>query len=208
MNLDDIAGVAGVAHAPHGTPQGVVVLTHGAGGSRESPLLKQLCDEWARRGWLAVRYDLPYRRRRPIGPPSGSAATDREGVAEAVTLARTLADGPVVAGGHSYGGRQTSMAVADGRLTVDLLTLFSYPLHPPGKPERKRTEHLPHIATPTVFTHGTSDPFGTVDELRAAAALIPAPTEIVEVTGARHDLGSKTLDVPALAVNAAMRLLR
>lgn len=205
MNLDDIAGVA---HAPHGTPQGVVVLTHGAGGSRESPLLKQLCDEWARRGWLAVRYDLPYRRRRPIGPPSGSAATDREGVAEAVTLARTLADGPVVAGGHSYGGRQTSMAVADGRLTVDLLTLFSYPLHPPGKPERKRTEHLPHIATPTVFTHGTSDPFGTVDELRAAAALIPAPTEIVEVTGARHDLGSKTLDVPALAVNAAMRLLR
>lgn len=208
MNLDDIAGVAGVAHAPHGTPQGVVVLTHGAGGSRESPLLKQLCDEWARRGWLAVRYNLPYRRRRPKGPPSGSAATDREGVAEAVTLARTLADGPVVAGGHSYGGRQTSMAVADGRLTVDLLTLFSYPLHPPGKPERKRTEHLPHIATPTVFTHGTSDPFGTVDELRAAAALIPAPTEIVEVTGARHDLGSKTLDVPALAVNAAMRLLR
>ena len=89
-----------------------------------------------------------------------------------------------------------------------MLTLFSYPLHPPGKPERARTEHLPDITVPTVFTHGTSDPFGTPDELRDAAALITAPTEVVEITGARHDLGSKTLDVPALAVDAALRLLR
>jgi predicted alpha/beta-hydrolase family hydrolase len=87
-----------------------------------------------------------------------------------------------------------------------VLTLFSYPLHPPGKPERARTDHLPRITVPTVFTHGTADPFGSIDELRPAAALIPAPIEIVEVTGARHDLGSKTLDVPALAVDAALRL--
>ena len=184
------------------------MLTHGAGGSRESPLLKQLCDEWARRGWLAMRYNLPYRRRRPKGPPSGSAATDRAGIAEAVALARTLADGPVIAGGHSYGGRQTSIAVADQTVTVDVLTLFSYPLHPPGKPERLRTEHLPRIAVPTVFTHGTRDAFGAIDELRAAAALIPAPTEIVEISGGRHDLGSKTLNVPKPAVEAALRLLR
>ena len=89
----------------------------------------------------------------------------------------------------------------------DVLTLFSYPLHPPGKPERARTEHLPRITVPTVFTHGTADPFGSIEELRAAVALVGGPTEIVEVTGARHDLGSKTLDVPALAVDAALRLL-
>jgi hypothetical protein len=100
----------------------------------------------------------------------------------------------------------TSMVIAEGAATVDVLTLFSYPLHPPGKPERARIDHLPHITVPTVFTHGTADPFGTIDELRPAAALIPAPTEIVEITGARHDLGSKTLDVPALAVDAALRL--
>ena len=121
---------------------------------------------------------------------------------------RELAAGPVIAGGHSYGGRLTSMAVADEGLALDVLTLSSYPVHPPGKPERARTEHLPCIAAPTVFTHGTSDPFGTIEELRAAAALIPAPVEIVEVTGARHDLGSKTLDVPVLAVDAALRLLK
>ena len=55
---------------------------------------------------------------------------------------------------------------------------------------------------PTVFAHGTSDPFGTSAEVRDAAALIPAPTQIVEIAGARHDLGSKTLDVPGLAVAA------
>ncbi|OBE93491.1 alpha/beta hydrolase [Mycolicibacterium elephantis] len=204
MNLEQIAGVA---HEPDAAPAGVVVLTHGAGGNRESPLLIRVCDEWARRGWLAVRYNLPYRRRRPKGPPSGSATTDQAGVAEAVAVARTLADGPVIAGGHSYGGRMTSMVVADGTADVDVLTLFSYPLHPPGKPERIRTEHLPRITAPTVFTHGTSDPFGSIDELATAAKLVAARTEIVEVTGARHDLGSTSLDVAAMAVDAALRLL-
>jgi predicted alpha/beta-hydrolase family hydrolase len=204
MNLEPIAGIA---HEPDGKAKGVVVLTHGAGGSRESPLLKKVCDEWARRGWLAVRYNLPYRRRRPKGPPSGSATTDQAGVVEAVELARALADGPIIAGGHSYGGRMTSMVVADQAVAVDVLTLFSYPVHPPGKPDRARTEHLPRIAVPTVFTHGTADPFGSPDEVRAAATLIAAATEIVSITGARHDLGSKTLDVPVLAVEGALRLL-
>jgi predicted alpha/beta-hydrolase family hydrolase len=207
MNLEDIAGVA---HEPEGSASGVVVLTHGAGGNRDSPLLQQVCDEWARRGWLAVRYNLPYRRRRPKGPPSGSAATDRAGIVEAIRLCRGLAGGPLIAGGHSYGGRQTSMVVAarEARpVKVDLLTLFSYPVHPPGKPERTRTEHLPDIRVPTVFTHGTSDPFGTPDELRAAAALVTGTTAVVEIAGARHDLRSKTLNVPALAVDAALQLL-
>ncbi|OBB95665.1 alpha/beta family hydrolase [Mycobacterium sp. 852002-30065_SCH5024008] len=207
MNLDQIAGIA---HEPDGPPAGVVVLTHGAGGNRDSPLLQQVCDEWARRGWLAVRYNLPYRRRRPTGPPSGSAAADRAGIVEAITLCRGLADGPLIAGGHSYGGRQTSMVVAAREaspIEVDMLTLFSYPVHPPGKPERTRTEHLPDIRVPTVFTHGTSDPFGTPDELRVAAALVTGTTAVVEIAGARHDLRSKTLNVAALAVDAALQLL-
>ncbi|KZS66647.1 alpha/beta family hydrolase [Mycobacterium ostraviense] len=204
MKLDRIAGIA---HQPDGRARGVAVLTHGAGGDRDSPLLQRVCDEWARRGWLAVRYNLPYRRRRPKGPPSGSGDADRAGIVEAIEVCRGLAGGPLIAGGHSYGGRQTSMVMATGAAEVAVLTLFSYPVHPPGKPERARTEHLPNITVPTVFTHGTSDPFGTLAELRDAAALIPAPTEIIEITGARHDLASKTLDVAALAVDAALRLL-
>ena len=202
MNLDDIAGIT---HEPSDTPTGVVLLTHGAGGSRESPLLQRMCDEWASRGWLAIRYNLPYRRRRPKGPPSNSAAGDQAGIVEAIEFAHSLTDGPVLAGGHSYGGRMTSMVAASGTVDLDVLTLSSYPLHPPGKPERARTEHLPDITIPTVFTHGTADPFGSIDELTAAAAIVSGPTEIVEITGARHDLGSKKLDVPGLAVDAALR---
>ncbi len=204
--LDDIAGVA---HEPDGAPTGVVLLTHGAGGSREAPMLIALCDEWAGRGWLAIRYNLPYRRRRPKGPPSGSAAADQAGIAEALTAVRGLGAGPLIAGGHSYGGRLTSMQVAGQPGIADELTLFSYPLHPPGKPDRLRTEHFGSITVPTVFTQGSSDPFGTLDELRAAAALIPGPTTIVEVSGVGHDLGArkgtKVLDVAALAVDAALR---
>lgn len=204
MNLDRIAGID---HRPDGFPEGVVVLTHGAGGNRDSPLLQQVCEEWAQRGWLAVRYNLPFRRRRPTGPPSGSGAADRAGIVEAITLCRGLADGPLIAGGHSYGGRQTSMVVAAGDAAVDVLTLFSYPVHPPGKPERARTSHLPAITVPTVFTHGTSDPFGTPEELNAAAALVGGTTAVVEIASARHDLRSKTLNVAALAVDAALQLL-
>ena len=207
MNVEDIDGVA---HHPDGVPRGVVVLTHGAGGSRESPMLIGICQQWARRGWLAVRYNLPYRRRRPKGPPSGSPAADLAGVAEAITAAGALSAGPVIAGGHSYGGRLTSMVAAEQSVALAALTLFSYPLHPPGKPERQRTDHFPAITVPTVFTHGSSDPFGSLPELRAAVGLIPAPTAIVEVNGARHDLavatGSKVLDVPAMAVEAALRI--
>jgi len=200
--------IAGITHEPEGTPVGVVMLTHGAGGNRESPLLIRICDEWASRGWLAVRYNLPYRRRRQKGPPSGSASSDRDGIVDALTLARSLADGPVIAGGHSYGGRQTSMVVVENPDLADALTPFSYPLHPPGKPDRLRTEHFGGITIPTVFTHGTADPFGSIAELREAAMLIPSAVAIVEVTGARHDLGSKTLDVPALAVDAALSAVR
>ncbi|WP_396925522.1 alpha/beta family hydrolase [Mycolicibacterium sp.] len=206
--MSELDEIAGVTHEPDGTPAGVVMLTHGAGGSRESPLLIRICDEWASRGWLAVRYNLPYRRRRPKGPPSGSAGGDRDGIVDALTMARSLADGPVIAGGHSYGGRQTSMVVVENPALADVLTPFSYPLHPPGKPDRLRTEHFSGITIPAVFTHGTADPFGTIDELREAVTLIPSAVQIVEVTGARHDLGSKKLDVPALAVDAALSALR
>ena len=202
--MNALEQIAGIMHRPEGTPAGVVMLTHGAGGSRESPLLIRICDEWAARGWLAVRYNLPYRRRRPTGPPSGSAA-DLAGIVEALAFAHTLTDRQVIAGGHSYGGRLTSMAVAAGSADVGTLTLFSYPLHPPGKPDRLRTEHFDAITVPTVFTHGSADPFGSIAELNTAAALTAGPTEIVEITGARHDLASKICNVPGLAVDAALR---
>ena len=72
---------------------------------------------------------------------------------------------------------------------MDALLLLSYPLHPPRKPEQLRTAHFPKLRTPALFVHGSRDPFGSLDELKSAMALIPAPVKLLEIDGAGHDLG-------------------
>src|SRR5690606_12325423 len=89
-------------------------------------------------------------------------------------------------GGRSYGGRMGSMAVAEG-LPAAGLVLLSYPLHPPGKPERLRVEHFGAIRVPTLFVSGDKDPFGTPDELAEHVAAIPGPVTTVMLPGA-HDM--------------------
>jgi uncharacterized protein len=83
---------------------------------------------------------------------------------------------------------------------VEALLLLSYPLHPPGRPERLRTEHFPRLRSPCVFVQGAVDPFGTPMELREAISLIPATTEMIAVAGAGHDLKRGRFDLaPVLA---------
>jgi predicted alpha/beta-hydrolase family hydrolase len=69
------------------------------------------------------------------------------------------------------------------------LLLLSYPLHAPGKPAQLRTAHFPKLNTPVLFVHGTRDPFGSLDEMRTAIQMIPAPVKLIEVEGGGHDLG-------------------
>jgi predicted alpha/beta-hydrolase family hydrolase len=101
--------------------------------------------------------------------------------------------GPIVMGGRSMGGRMTTMVAADvdgagpvGRLAG--LVLICYPLHPPGKPDKLRVEHLPKIPVPCLFISGTRDPFGSPDELERWTATIPVPVEHHWIDGGRHDL--------------------
>jgi hypothetical protein len=98
------------------------------------------------------------------------------------------------------------MLAADEPHLVDALLLFSYPVHPPGKPERLRTEHFPRLQVPCIFVHGTADPFGSPDELRAALALIAAPTQALVVEGAGHNLKRGRFDLGAV-VTATVRPL-
>jgi predicted alpha/beta-hydrolase family hydrolase len=99
--------------------------------------------------------------------------------------------GQVYLGGHSYGGRQSSMLCVEEPNLVAGLLLLSYPLHPPRRPEQQRTHHLPDLRTPTLFVSGTRDPFGTINELERALKMIPAKTKLLAVEGAGHDLGFK-----------------
>jgi predicted alpha/beta-hydrolase family hydrolase len=99
--------------------------------------------------------------------------------------------GKVFLGGHSYGGRQSTMLAAEDPDLAAGLLLLSYPLHPPKRPADLRTAHFPRLSTPALFVHGTRDPFGSVDEMRAAVQSIPGPHQILTVERAGHDLGGK-----------------
>jgi uncharacterized protein len=189
-------GVSGFLHRPEGDGERGLVLTHGAGGDCRAPLLIAAAEAFAARGIAVLRCDLPFRQRRRKGPPSPAhAAADRDGLRLAVAALRMIVPGRIFLGGQSYGGRQASLLAADMPELAAGLVLFSYPLHPPGKPERLRSEHFPRLRLPIVFVQGTADPFGSIAELEAATALIPAATQLIPVTGAGHDLKRGRFDL-------------
>lgn len=197
--------VRGYLHTPDTPNNNALVLTHGAGSNAQAPLLIALADVFAAAGLTVLRCDLPYRQARPYGPPGpGDAARDRAGLKNAIAAVQTLATGRIYLGGHSYGGRQSSMLCAelseqDPDLVAGLL-LLSYPLHPPRKPEQQRTQHLPDLRTPALFVQGTRDPFGSIAEVQQALKMIPGKTKLVAIDGGGHDLGfkgkSKSEDLP------------
>ncbi len=146
-------------------------------------------------GVEVLRIDFPYRlagRRAPDRPPVLIATV----VDAAQTLARTLRIAPrrIALGGRSMGGRMCSMAVADG-LPAAALVLVSYPLHPPGKPDRLRTEHFGALAVPCLFVSGTRDAFGSRQELETATGGIPGPVTHVWLEGGDHSLRGKDSQV-------------
>jgi uncharacterized protein len=150
-------GIRGFLHRPQHAGERGLVLTHGAGGNCRAPLLIAAAEAFCAHGLCVLRCDLPFRQRRPTGPPAPSAAAaDREGLRNAVEAIRGLVSGFVFLGGQSYGGRQATMLAADEPAIAASLLLFSYPLHPPGKPERLRTEHFPRLSVPAVFVQGTA----------------------------------------------------
>jgi predicted alpha/beta-hydrolase family hydrolase len=178
-----------VLHRPVSPNGSGIVLAHGAGSNADAPLLVQLSRAFADAGYLALRIDLPFRQQRPKGPPFPAfAARDRDGILRAVEAVQQLSRGRVLAGGHSYGGRQTAMAAAEHPEMAKALLLLSYPLHPPRRPDQKRTAFFPDLRVPALFVHGSADPFASLEELREAMALIPAHTDLLAVEGAGHDL--------------------
>jgi predicted alpha/beta-hydrolase family hydrolase len=188
----DQAPVRGFLHRAENSSE-FLVLTHGAGGNCDAPLLVALAERFAAAGMNTLRCDLPFRQRRPSGPPSPSSAKqDQEGLRRALALLRQRFTGLGYVGGVSYGGRQASMLVASDPSLVDGLLLLSYPLHPPGRAAQLRTAHFPELRTATLFISGTRDGFGSIDELQAAIKVIPAPTKLIAIEGAGHGLLQKS----------------
>jgi len=172
-------------------------------------MLVALANAFAEDGIEVIRYDLPFRQDRPHGPPRpADAARDREGLREQILKLRAKNPEQVWLGGQSYGGRQASMLAAETPGLADRLLLLSYPLHPPGKPERLRTAHFSQLQMPVLFVHGSRDPFGSLDELKTALPLIPAKTQLLEMEGVGHDLGRNHAAAAAKIVTAALEFNR
>lgn len=172
-----------------------LVLTPGASAGREQGALVAIDDALSPTGMRVERIDFPYRaaaRRAPDRPPVL--------VATVVDAAHSLADAlgvptdEVALGGRSMGGRICSMAVAEG-LSAAALVLVSYPLHPPGRPERNRTDHFGGINVPCLFVSGTRDAFGTPEELEAATSSIGGPVTHYWIEGGDHGLRRKDAEV-------------
>jgi len=150
-------------------PRHTLVLAHGAGAPMDSPFMTAYAAGVARQGIRVVRFEFPYmQRRRAEGtkrPPDRSPKLEAAWHEVIDDLRSDLArGGKLIVGGKSMGGRIASL-IADAA-GVDGLVCLGYPFHPPGKPEKTRTEHLAALKTPTLIVQGTRDTLGTFDDVQ------------------------------------------
>jgi predicted alpha/beta-hydrolase family hydrolase len=169
-------------------PSRALLLTPGAGHDRDQSSLVAIEEALVPAGCAVERMDFPYRKAGRKAPDRAPVLIEavREGAA-ALSASTGLALERIALGGRSMGGRMCSMAVAEG-LPALALVLIAYPLHPPGKPEKARTEHLPALEVPCLFVSGTRDAFGAPGELEAATATIAGPVTHAWIDGGDHGL--------------------
>ncbi|POH59552.1 dienelactone hydrolase [Cryobacterium zongtaii] len=206
-------GTVSAAFARPADAFATLVVAPGAGSSFDHPFLVGFSEALNTAGLATLRFNFPYReagRRLPDRAPRAIAAW--RAAMDAAT-ARSAGQ-PVWAAGKSFGGRMASMAVAAGMPAAGLVFL-GYPLHPPGKPEKLRDEHLYGIDRPMLFVQGTRDPFAAPDELTpvldrigtATLELIDAANHSFEVRGAKRpaaDVGAGLAPVVAGFVRASV----
>ena len=188
--------VSAVIYGQDGIP---LVLAHGAGTSQDHPRMVALAEELAKRGLRVMTFNYPYTE-------AGRKSPDRQAVlldchrAARDHLAR-VAGSPVILAGRSMGGRMgTYLAAAQEPCRA--VVLYAYPLHPPGKPDKLRVEHLAGITVPTLFFQGTRDALSRMDLFdRYVRPLATAEVEILE--GASHSIDRNQATTVFLAERTA-----
>lgn len=178
---------AGIVSSAWIVPRGAVatlVVAHGAGAGMDHPFLAGFCRAMGEARVATMRFNFPYieRGRRSPDPERVLRETWLAAVGAASAAARSR---PVLAGGKSLGGRIASMCAADGMPAAGLVFL-GYPLHPPGKPERIRDEHLYAIDVPMLFLHGSSDPFADPKLLAKVVRKLGKRASLETIEGGDH----------------------
>ncbi len=177
-----------VYHAEQPRIGAALILGHGAGAGQHSPFMTEFACALAALGLDLVTFNFLYTEQKRKLPDRGPALeTCYRAVIHTVRDDVESARQALFIGGKSMGGRiATQVAAADATLSLSGLVLLGYPLHPPGRPERRRDAHLPAVGRPMLFVQGSRDGFGTSAELEPIFAdLVPRPV-LHEVVGGDH----------------------
>jgi predicted alpha/beta-hydrolase family hydrolase len=184
----------------------IVLLGHGAGANQLSGFMRMFASGLAARGFDAMTFNFLYSERgRRIPDPKAKLESCYRAVIEAARGHKRLKANRLVIGGKSMGGRIASQVAAAGADDIAALVFLGYPLHPPGKPEQLRAEHLQNIRAPMLFVQGSRDAFGTPDELRTVIKKFRLPATLYEVEGGDHSFKvPKSAPVPQQQVYEAV----
>jgi hypothetical protein len=174
-------------YAAEGRAEAVFVLAHGAGAGQRHPFMVATAKGLAARHISVVTFDFPYMRERRHAPDRAPVleASFRE-VIDATRQWSGVKD--VFIGGKSMGGRMATHLGAQGLEGLLGIIALGYPLHPPGRPDKPRAEHLPSIRVPVLIVQGERDTFGTPDELKPVIATMQANVTLHVVAGGDHSL--------------------
>jgi predicted alpha/beta-hydrolase family hydrolase len=151
-----------------------LVLAHGAGAGMTHASMQAIATAFERRRIATLRFDFPYMaegRKRVDSPAVATAA-----IVDAFAAAQQRTKLPIWLGGHSFGGRMASHAVAERGVPAAGLIFCSFPLHMPGKPDTKRAQHLASIKQPMLFLSGTRDALAERALLEPLVAALPNAT--------------------------------
>jgi predicted alpha/beta-hydrolase family hydrolase len=202
FSFDAGKGEVSAAFATPAAGSPVLVIAHGAGAGMDHPFLVGFAEAANGLGVATMRFNFPYLEagRRSPDTPAAAVAAWRAAVEQAASRAK---GGTVAVGGKSYGGRMASVAVAEGMPAAGLVFL-GYPLHPPGKPERIRDEHLYEIRVPMLFLQGGGDPFANPELLAGVVKKLGRRATLHRVEGGDHSFNVRGRKLPPREVGASL----
>jgi predicted alpha/beta-hydrolase family hydrolase len=175
-----------------------VILGHGAGANQLSGFMRLFASGLAERGCDVVTFNFLYTEQgRKLPDPKARLELCFRAVIDTVVKHKKLKGNRLVIGGKSMGGRIASQVAAEDGENIDGLVFLGYPLHPPGRRDKLRSEHLPKLKVPMLFVQGSRDAFGSEPEIATLIKKLKLPATLYAIEGGDHSLKvTKSSTVP------------